>query len=43
RLRTLMQALVKHLHAFIREVRLTEAEWNQAIGFLTAAGHLTDD
>nr|BAA82713.1 hydroxyquinol 1,2-dioxygenase [Arthrobacter sp.] len=43
RLRTLMQALVKHLHAFIREVRLTEAEWNAAIGFLTAAGHITDD
>jgi hydroxyquinol 1,2-dioxygenase len=43
RLKTLMQALVKHLHAFIREVRLTEAEWNQTIEFLTAAGHITDD
>ena len=38
-----MQALVKHLHAFIRDVRLTEAEWNQAIEFLTAVGHITDD
>ena len=43
RLRTLMQALTRHLHAFIREVRLTEAEWNAAIEFLTAAGHITDD
>src|SRR4051812_25376062 len=43
RLRTLMQALTRHLHAFIREVRLTEEEWTQAIGFLTAAGHITDE
>ena len=43
RLKQLMQALVKHLHAFIRDVRLTEAEWNQAIEFLTAVGHITDD
>jgi hydroxyquinol 1,2-dioxygenase len=43
RLRQLMEALVAHLHAFLREVRLTEAEWQQAIAFLTAAGHITDD
>ncbi|WP_347110894.1 intradiol ring-cleavage dioxygenase [Paenarthrobacter sp. S56] len=43
RLLQLMQALVRHLHAFIREVRLTEDEWNSAIAFLTAAGHITDD
>jgi hydroxyquinol 1,2-dioxygenase len=43
RLRELMQALTRHLHAFVREVRLTEREWQQAIDFLTAAGHLTDD
>lgn len=43
RLKTLMQALTRHLHAFIREVRLSEDEWNAAIGFLTAAGHITDD
>ncbi|MGW4912811.1 dioxygenase family protein [Streptomyces sp. NPDC004270] len=43
RLRELMQALVRHLHAFIREVRLTEAEWQHAIDFLTAAGHITTD
>ena len=38
-----MQSLTRHLHAFIREVRLTEAEWNTAIEFLTNAGHITDD
>ncbi|WP_433796807.1 dioxygenase [Actinoplanes sp. CA-252034] len=43
RLRQLTQALTRHLHAFAREVRLTEAEWQQAIGFLTAVGHITDD
>jgi hydroxyquinol 1,2-dioxygenase len=43
RLRTLMTALVRHLHAFAREVRLTEDEWAAAIGFLTDAGHITDD
>jgi len=43
RLKQLMQSLTRHLHAFIREVRLTETEWNTAIEFLTAAGHITDD
>jgi len=43
RLRTLMTALTRHLHAFAREVRLTEPEWAAAIGFLTDAGHITDD
>ncbi|MGW1025613.1 dioxygenase family protein [Streptomyces sp. NPDC002577] len=43
RLRELTQALVRHLHAFIREVRLTEAEWQQAIDILTATGHITTD
>lgn len=43
RLRQLMQALARHLHAFIRDVRLTEPEWNTAIEFLTAVGHITDD
>ena len=38
-----MQALVRHLHAFLRDVRLTEEEWKQGIDFLTAAGHITDD
>jgi hydroxyquinol 1,2-dioxygenase len=43
RMRFVIQSLTRHLHAFVREVRLTEEEWEAAIGFLTAAGHITDD
>lgn len=43
RLKTLMQALTRHVHAFIREVRLTEEEWGAAIKFLTDSGHITTD
>ncbi|WP_344801255.1 maleylacetate reductase and hydroxyquinol 1,2-dioxygenase domain-containing protein [Microlunatus ginsengisoli] len=43
RLRLLLQALTRHLHAYVREVRLTEPEWQRAIAFLTDAGHLTDE
>jgi len=43
RTRELVEALTRHLHAFLRETRLTEAEWWRAIEFLTAVGHLTDD
>ena len=38
RLKTVMNALVKHLHSFAREVNLTEAEWMEGIKFLTATG-----
>ena len=43
RLSTVMTCLVQHLHSFAREVKLTEDEWFQAIRFLTAVGHITDD
>ncbi|MFJ9389737.1 dioxygenase [Nocardioides sp. NPDC101246] len=43
RLKEVMVSLTRHLHAFIRDVRLTEEEWGAAIEFLTAAGHITDD
>ena len=43
RLRTLLQSLVRHLHAFIKEVELTEAEWAAAINFLTATGQISDE
>ncbi|QIG44713.1 hydroxyquinol 1,2-dioxygenase [Nocardioides anomalus] len=43
RLRTVLGSLVRHLHGFLREVRLSEQEWKQGIDFLTAVGHLTDD
>ena len=41
RYREVMQSLVTHLHAFARDVRLTQAEWEAAIGFLTRTGHIT--
>lgn len=43
RLKEIMTSLVQHLHAFAREVRLTEEEWFQGIQFLTDTGHITDD
>lgn len=43
RLKTIMTSLIRHLHAFIREVELTEAEWFQAIQFLTRVGQMCDD
>jgi hypothetical protein len=35
RFREIMTVLVKHLHAFIQDVNLTEAEWLAGIQFLT--------
>jgi len=43
RLKQIMQSAVRHLHGFLRDVRLTEEEWKQGIDFLTAVGHITDD
>src|SRR5690242_3498872 len=36
-------ALVRHLHAFVREVEPTFAEWEAGIDFLTRTGHFCDD
>jgi hydroxyquinol 1,2-dioxygenase len=43
RFRQVMTSLIRHLHAFVREVELTEDEWFEAIKFLTAAGQKCDD
>lgn len=43
RLQQLMEGVVHHLHAFIRDVRLTQQEWETSIEFLTSVGHITDD
>jgi hydroxyquinol 1,2-dioxygenase len=43
RFREVMQSLVRHLHAFARDVELTEEEWFAAMDFLTRCGHITDD
>jgi hydroxyquinol 1,2-dioxygenase len=43
RFREIMAALLRHLHGFAREVKLTEAEWMAGIKFLTAVGQKCDD
>jgi hydroxyquinol 1,2-dioxygenase len=42
RLKLVLESLVRHLHGFLCEIRLTEDEWSAGIEFLTAAGHITD-
>jgi len=43
RFKRVMTSLIRHLHAFVREVELTEPEWLAAIQFLTATGRKCDD
>jgi protocatechuate 3,4-dioxygenase beta subunit len=43
RFRQIMASAIKHLHAFARDVQLTEEEWFEAIRFLTATGKKCDD
>ena len=43
RLREIMTSLVRHLHAFVREVRLTEREFEIGIDFLNRIGKATHD
>jgi len=43
RLRELLSGLIRHLHAFALETRLTQAEWERAVGFLTETGQTCTD
>ncbi len=43
RLTTVMASLVRHLHAFAKDVQLTEAEWELAVEFLTKTGQICSD
>lgn len=43
RLAQVMAVLVRHLHAAVKEIEPTEAEWFDAIRFLTATGHMCND
>jgi len=43
RLREVMGSLVKHLHGFIKDVDLTQEEWEIAIEFLTKTGQICSD
>ncbi len=42
RFKEIMASLIRHMHAFVREVELTEAEWFEGIQFLTQAGQKCD-
>ncbi len=43
RLKAVMDSLITHLHAFIRETELTQEEWAVGIQFLTRTGQMCDD
>jgi hydroxyquinol 1,2-dioxygenase len=43
RLRQVMTAIVKHLHAAVKEIEPTQDEWLAAIKFLTETGHMCTD
>lgn len=43
RIRQISEALVRHLHAFVREIEPTQREWEGAIDFLTRTGQTCDD
>ncbi|MFF7655633.1 intradiol ring-cleavage dioxygenase [Streptomyces sp. NPDC007983] len=43
RLRQVLSSLVRHLHAFVKDVELTGEEWEAAIAFLTETGQACTD
>ena len=43
RFKQIITSLIKHLHAFVKDVELTEEEWFKAIMYLTATGQICDD
>lgn len=43
RLREILQSLIRHLHAFVRDVKLSEDEWMRGILYLTSVGQISDD
>ena len=43
RFKQIMTSLIRHLHDFVREVKLTEEEWFAGIQFLTATGQKCDE
>src|SRR6202166_4730028 len=43
RTKEILESMVRHLHAFVREVKLTEKEFDKAINYVTALGQLTTE
>ena len=40
RLQEVMEVVIRHSHAIVRESKITQGEWSQAIDFLTRAGKM---
>ena len=43
RLQEVMEVVIRHLHAIVREAKVTQGEWSQAIDFLTRAGKMCSE
>jgi hypothetical protein len=43
RTKEILECMVRHLHAFVREIKLTEKEFDAAINHVAALGHLTTE
>jgi protocatechuate 3,4-dioxygenase beta subunit len=43
RLQEVMEVVIRHLHAIVRESNITQGEWWQAIDFLTRAGQMCSE
>ncbi|HEV2521946.1 MAG TPA: dioxygenase [Candidatus Acidoferrales bacterium] len=43
RTKEILECMVRHLHEFVREARLTEQEFDQAINYIAALGQLTTE
>ena len=43
RLKQVLTSLVRHLHGFVKDVRLTPEEWESGIRFLTQTGQMCDE
>src|SRR5882762_4618623 len=43
RLQKVMEVVIRHLHAIVREAKMTQGEWWQAIDFLTRAGQMCSE
>ena len=43
RMQRIITSLITHMHAFVKDVELTEAEWFAGIQFLTDTGKMCDD
>jgi len=43
RLQEVMEVVIRHLHAIVREAKITQSDWSQAIDFLTRAGKMCSE